>query len=401
MLYPNSGTLENIVFFTTSTLPWTDAIHTRLLDAGYQLSIADSVDSVYRILEQHRLDAVVAIESHESLTLFESVRSRTKDDRILLILIAEDMTSLINEQITGLADLILPPSPVYIEHQLQTFLNLQSERDTIYAQKHQLQEKHDELARLKDRLKQQHQQLEAEYKQLKRELDEQKRATSEVELIKNAIVRNVSHELKTPLLQVKSAVSLIAEDMRESTLIEYAKNATARLEMLVRNITMLGSSLETDCEGPVIVRDAIEYARRHLNRVWQHKDEADRIELVVEENLPPVKADKQGLSTVLQLLTDNALKFSEGTIEIIAERRDQHVWIAVRDTGIGIAKDKLDDIFLTFYQVDSSSTRRYGGTGVGLALVKLILDHHNVTIHVESDVNKGSTFSFSLPIVEI
>jgi signal transduction histidine kinase len=165
---------------------------------------------------------------------------------------------------------------------------------------------------------------------------------------------------------------------------------------------MLGHSLDINI-GPIIVRDAVEYARRNLGRVWQRKGEADRITLEIEINLPPVLADKQGLSTVLQLLMDNALKFSEDKpITVIARKEeDSTVYVAVRDTGIGIAEDKRKSVFDSFYQIDNSSTRRYGGAGVGLALVKLILDHHNTEIHVESEIDKGSTFWFKLPYVNM
>jgi signal transduction histidine kinase len=82
-------------------------------------------------------------------------------------------------------------------------------------------------------------------------------------------------------------------------------------------------------------------------------------------------------------------------------RRHDLVYITVRDFGIGIESEKLNDIFDMFYQVDSTSTRRYGGAGVGLALVKLILDHHNSDITVESTPGKGSAFTFWLNIVDV
>lgn len=238
-----------------------------------------------------------------------------------------------------------------------------------------------------------------ELRQLQSEVQLLRRNSDEIEVLKNAIVRNVSHELKTPLLQVKSAVSLLAEDLGSSKLIDYATDATARLELLVRNITLLGSSLDIN-PGPVIVRDAIESARRNLRRIWQRKDETERIVVLLENHLPPVLADKQGLSTVLQLLIDNALKFSKKNIEVCAQRSEDSVELTIRDYGIGIAKDQLELIFDLFYQVDHSSTRRYGGTGVGLAIVKLILDRHNTKILVESSENIGSSFSFRLPIIK-
>ncbi len=252
------------------------------------------------------------------------------------------------------------------------------------------------------RLHEENRQLHQTIAQLQEQIHKQQRTSDEIEVLKNAIVRNVSHELRTPLLQVKSAVTLIGEDVSDKKLVNFAENAMARLEMLVKNITMYGQSLDLRV-GPIILRDTVEFARRSLSRVWGRRNEAARIQLKLEENLPPVLADKQGLSTVMQLLMDNALKFSgkDQPIEVIGSLRGDYVYIAVRDYGIGIAQDKLQDIFESFYQVDSSSTRRYGGMGIGLALVKLILDHHNTEIHVDSELGKGSTFWFLLPWVDL
>jgi len=245
------------------------------------------------------------------------------------------------------------------------------------------------------------QKLQQRIHDLESQLSTEKQHSNQVEILKEAIVRNVSHELKTPLLHVKSAVSLMAEDIgKENKLIRYAENATARLETLVTNITMFGSSLDLN-PSPVIVRDAVEYAHRNLLRIWESKEQAKRIRLYIDKDLPPVLADRQGLSTILQLLLDNALKFSVGEIEVHAHLIDDEIEISVKDYGIGIDSENLSHIFDSFYQIDPSSTRRYGGTGVGLALVKLLIEKHKSKINVESEVNEGSTFSFRLKIISL
>ncbi len=263
------------------------------------------------------------------------------------------------------ADFIFPPSLNYIRRQLRTIMRQDAEHQTLQEQSAQL--------------------------------DKQQAG---VEVLKNAIVRNVSHELKTPLLQVKAAVSLMAEDSQNEELTHYAKNAMARLEALVKNITLLGSASEANL-GPVIVRDVIDYAKRNISRSWQHNNAMQRIYARYDDDITPVLADKQGLSTVVQLLLDNGLKFSEKQVEVNVTKCDKAIKIAVRDYGIGIDKADIDSIFEMFYQVDASSTRAYGGTGIGLAIVRLILDQHNTTINVESNVGDGSTFSFLLPQVKL
>jgi signal transduction histidine kinase len=232
-------------------------------------------------------------------------------------------------------------------------------------------------------------------------VEAQKRAVREVDLLKNAIVRTVSHELKTPLLHVKSAVAMLSEDHERDwhTLIGYATEATARLEVAVKNVTQLADVLEIKFQ-PMQVTDAVELAARNLRRIWEQKENVDRIKINVPRRLPLVWADKTAVGVALQHLIDNGLKFSKRSVEVTASVSDEHVVIAVSDHGIGIPQDKLDAIFDPFYQVENSDTRRFGGLGVGLSIVRLILDRHSALVNVESVIGMGSTFSFMLPCVE-
>lgn len=317
-------------------------------------------------------DVIIAASTPDTNNLFSSIRATVPEPTCPLLLLPPGD----NGNCLHLADALLTPAAV--NAQIASLLRMRARQIELFRQNQRLAE---------------------ENQQLKTALLREQKLKSEIEILKNAIVRNVSHELKTPLLQVKSAVSLLAEDVKDTKLIDYATGATARLEALVKNITMLGGSLEISL-NPVIIRESVEYARRNLRRIWEHRDQTTRVKIDLPHNLPPVMADKQGLSTVLQLLMDNALKFSKDDIEVFARHENDHVTVFVRDYGIGIAPDQLHAIFDTFYQVDGSSTRRYGGMGIGLALARLILDSHNTRIHVDSVLNQGSTFSFTLPIVD-
>lgn len=242
-------------------------------------------------------------------------------------------------------------------------------------------------------------QLAAENAALRAALADQKRMADEIDLLRNAIVRNVSHELKTPLLQIKSAVSLLAEERESSKLAEYAMEATARLEAVVKNITQLADSLEIHPE-PMAIKDAVDQALRNLRRSWEYKGQTERVKIDLADDLPLVLADKQGIGITLQLLIDNALKFSTKSVQVRARAKAHLVIVSVRDHGIGIAEDKLEQIFDPFYQVDNAPTRRFGGTGVGLAIVRMIMERHHADIKVKSEVGKGSTFSFALRAAE-
>ena len=98
-------------------------------------------------------------------------------------------------------------------------------------------------------------------------------------------------------------------------------------------------------------------------------------------------------------LLGNACKFThKGSIAVSSETRGDSVEVSVMDTGIGIVEDKLEQIFLPFEQVDMSTTRKYGGTGLGLSLVKGLVEAHGGAIHVKSCPGKGTTFTFSLKV---
>jgi signal transduction histidine kinase len=121
------------------------------------------------------------------------------------------------------------------------------------------------------------------------------------------------------------------------------------------------------------------------------------------ENLPVVQVDQEKISWVISQLLDNAVKFSkpEGKVCLMVQKDSANnnlVTVTVSDTGIGIPPERIKEIFEPFHQLDGSATRRYGGTGLGLALVRQIVEAHGSLIDVQSEMNKGTTISFPLLI---
>lgn len=325
------------------------------------LAISFDEDRV-RLFTNNHLDDLI----EDSVLLTSTLPINNQDDTLLIFIFPDEKSDLITADILDLFDFALPANSQLLNYQLNKIITAK-------------QENH----------------------RLRQEIAHHKRKNKEIEVIKNAIVRNVSHELRTPLLQVKSAVSLICEESSDISLNNYAQNAVARLETHIKNITMLGHSLDINV-NPIVLHDSIDSAKRNLTRIWTYRNETPSIQIDLEKSLPPVMADKQGLGTVFQLLMDNALKFSDNQeIKITGRKVRDKVRVAIHDNGIGIADDKVKDIFDSFYQIDATSTRPYGGAGVGLALVKLILDYHGIDIHVDSEMKKGSTFWFDIPSVDL
>jgi len=120
---------------------------------------------------------------------------------------------------------------------------------------------------------------------------------------------------------------------------------------------------------------------------------------MIDEDLPPVQADAQKIAWVLNQLVDNGVKFtpSNGRVVVNVQREGENlVIVSVTDTGIGIPSKHLDEIFEPFHQLDGSTTRRYGGTGLGLSLVRQIVEAHGSMLEVQSIEGRGSTFKFPL-----
>jgi two-component system phosphate regulon sensor histidine kinase PhoR len=124
---------------------------------------------------------------------------------------------------------------------------------------------------------------------------------------------------------------------------------------------------------------------------------ADEVDLSTHREAE-VLGDKERLKEVMINLVDNAIKYTptNGAVDVSFMKQDNAVMISVRDTGIGIAQEHLPRIFERFYRVDKERSREVGGTGLGLAIVKHIVEAHGSNVEVQSEVGKGSTFSFTL-----
>lgn len=243
--------------------------------------------------------------------------------------------------------------------------------------------------------------LQQEIAALQTQLESQQRQVQAVDLLKQTIVSTVSHELNTPLLQIKTAIHMLAEDSSRDRemLLSLAIDAASRLQAQVQNINQLAQTLDFQPQ-PITVRDAIDQALSNLRRSWTTKGKLNRIQVHLDADLPMVNVDRKGIGIVLFHLIDNALKFSEDVIQVIATRSEVGVTLRVVDQGVGIAPHIQSQIFDLFFQGDNSTTRKYGGLGIGLAIVRLILDRHGIPIALE-DTAHGCSFAFSLPIAQL
>lgn len=231
----------------------------------------------------------------------------------------------------------------------------------------------------------------------------------EVDRLKSQFLANMSHELRTPLNSIigYSEVLLdgvdgeLTEDAEED--VEAIHNSGKHLLAIINEILDLAKIEAGEMNlalEPINLADfASEIVRSGQVLV---KDKPVTLELVQPEELPSVHADAVRLRQILWNLFSNAIKFTEeGSVKIILERTDNNMArVTVKDTGVGMTEDGLNVIFERFSQVDGSSTRRAGGTGLGLTITQQLVQLHGGEIDVESEVGVGSTFWFTLPLYQ-
>ena len=230
---------------------------------------------------------------------------------------------------------------------------------------------------------------------------------TELNQLKTNLISNVSHELRTPLAHIKGYVELLEEEELGDLTLEQGKamsvisRATVRLGHLIEDLIAFSTASREGIELKLEAISIAEMAREIIDRSnAKATQEGVKLRLSVRKGISPVRADAEKLNWVIYQLLDNAIKFTPegGRIKVWAEQVNGFVTIAVTDTGIGIPPDKLDEVFEPFHQLDGSPTRRYAGTGLGLALVKQIVEAHGSKIIAESMEDKGSTFRFELPV---
>lgn len=243
------------------------------------------------------------------------------------------------------------------------------------------------------------------------EIKDKNAALERANHLKSQFLANVTHELRTPLHSIISYGALILEGFVDGTLtaeqeqhIQFMVNRAEDLSHLVDDMLDL-SKIEADRievkSEPLELATSLSEVVEQLKPLANNKELYLRLE--IENGLPQVVADGHRLRQVVINLVSNALKFTEKggvTIHCHHLKQQSMVQVAVTDTGIGISPAALGYIFEAFRQADGSTTRRFGGTGLGLTIAKKLIELQGGEIAVESVPGEGSTFSFTFPIAD-
>lgn len=235
-------------------------------------------------------------------------------------------------------------------------------------------------------------------------IQQQNEQLTALDRLKSDFIANISHELRTPLTLLLGPLELILKDQTLSPIhlenLNRIQRNAARLYLLVNDLldffkmdagcfTVQNELLDLNLLVSELVDDSQVLA----------KDQNITLTYTCPVNLGTILIDKKVIEKIILNLLSNALKFTprDGFIEVTLSAQNEHFELTVRDSGLGISPIHLPHIFERFYQIDSSSTRKHSGTGIGLALVKQFVELLQGTISVFSEENKGSTFTVSFP----
>ncbi|HEX9252662.1 MAG TPA: ATP-binding protein, partial [Ignavibacteriaceae bacterium] len=232
----------------------------------------------------------------------------------------------------------------------------------------------------------------------------------DIENVKSRFFANLSHEFRTPLMLIKGPLEQLKNGRVKGDPQNY-------YDIIYRNTENLHTLIDQLLELTQLEAEAIPVKAREVNLItllrgifFSFESIANEknisIEFVSDDKSICAWVDRDKLEKIINNILSNAFKFTaEGGIISLAVKKiitgnEEFARIKISDTGIGIPEDKLHKIFDRFYQVDDSSGRVYGGSGIGLALVKELIDLHKWEINIESEIEKGTTFILTIPLSE-
>ncbi|RMF22610.1 MAG: sensor histidine kinase [Cyanobacteria bacterium J083] len=241
-----------------------------------------------------------------------------------------------------------------------------------------------------------------ELNQLANSFNRMAHGLEDVENRRRELISDMTHELRTPLTVVRGYLEELANGEIEGDTQLYWRlvRETRRLERLIHDLQELSKAeagyLSINLQPVNILPLLKSLVEKFSNQLLE---EGPELKLEFETKLPPVMADIDRTEQILVNLLGNAIRYTEvGFITLKASYEQEWLWISVIDTGIGIAEEDLPYVFERFWRADKSRSRYSGGTGIGLAIVRRLVELQRGEIKVSSQVGQGTCFSFSLPL---
>lgn len=365
-----------------------EVLSTILARDGYQILTARQGRNALDVIAHERPDVVVLdviLPDLDGIEVCRLIKQNPKTHFLPVILVTgwAARSRQLDGLVSGADDFLNKPiDPFELTARVRSLLRTKQLYDEVEAHRHELEQ----------RVAERTQELSNAYERL-----------HQLSRVKGNVLAIVSHELRTPLMKIKSGLWLSLRDeidpAQRASAVKTVEEAFSLLEYRIADIGVFSDPADLKL-SPVAVSDLVAGAVEQVRILRPRQDSS--IQLEIPKGLQPVMVDAASMMRALAHIIDNALKFgNEKPVRVTAAADPKGVHLAVRDQGMGMSDSVKAHLFVPLQQGDDSTTRRHGGMGIGLALVKMILDAHQIGISIESQVDQGTTVSLVLPRVDI
>jgi signal transduction histidine kinase len=245
------------------------------------------------------------------------------------------------------------------------------------------------------------------YRNIKRQIDQQNDQLLIADKQKTQFYQYTSHELKSPIIAVKSTIDGISKsykgvlDEKAGNLLERASNRCMQMLDIIKELLVITQSKSFSNPAEIELVNVNDIILEIVN-AEQNTAGANGIQILLDLNKenPRILAKKSDIMKIVDNLLSNAIRYNKenGKIKIDTRVENDHLIIIVEDTGIGISKEDMTKIFAEFYRTENARKKINYGTGLGLSLIKQLVENYNGKVHVKSELDVGTTFSIKFPI---
>ena len=370
------------------------------IQISVKLFEASNYEAAISYLENNQFDCIFIdynLPGKDGLAIVREMRNYGNKTPLVVLTGQGDEQIAVEIMKAGASDYINKSriSPQLLDKTLQHVVRM-------YEVERQIELFHQQLFESNEQLKRKNKELEEKQQQIR----QQNIKLLEAAELKSCFLATMSHELRTPLNAIIAFSQIILRKTKgklsdsESDMLQRVVNNGKNLLDLINDILDLS---KIEANGLQLVAEEFDIAQLVKISIDELRILAERKKLTINTSInlqnPIICLDKTRVRQIIVNLLSNAIKFTDtGKVDVIVDQiSDEIITISVRDTGIGIAADKLKHIFEPFIQINQTNSRRYNGTGLGLAITDSLINMMQGSIYVESELGKGSEFRLELP----
>lgn len=396
---------RDLILVVEDSRPMRELVEEYLVQEGYTVDTAETGEIGIQLIAERDYSLVLTdlrLPGADGFAIIEAANERLPMTPKILMTAYSDMNDALRALRLGAYDFLQKPIRNMWELGLLVGRALEHYHLLVEGKNQSA-----EIARMNGDLRRLNDNLEDEVRARTEELSRANRELRTLDEMKNNLLANVSHELRTPLVSVRGYTELFLT----GRLCPIPDQYMEFLETSLRNIDKLLTLIDSLVNYAELARDGVDLELEELDlcalvreTLAERQGDIAAAGLIVEDRISDsaieINVDRQRIAQALWHVLDNAIKFTEsgGVITVIVDHVSRRLAkVTIKDTGLGIDHDHQMRIFERFYQVDSSSTRHHGGTGIGLAIARDNLRLLGCELRVSSEPGEGSTFYFTIP----